>query len=121
MEDFIKTIVPLLVEALTPLLMLASAMLMSAMRKKFKSEAAHSMLDHVEKAANMAVKELEQTLLPEIRRALADDGRIDAEEALVIRTKATESVKRILGNRHPATDDVINSAIEAAVHTLRKS
>ena len=125
MEDFIKTIAPPLVEALTPLLLLAlttaGTMLMNAVRRKFDSEVAHNLLDRVEQAANMAVKELEQTLLPEIRRALEGDGKIDVEEALNIRAKARESVRRILGNKHPATDAVINSAIEAAVHNLRKN
>lgn len=125
MNDLIKTFAPPLIEALTPLLLLAlttaGTMLMNALRKKFDNEAAHSLLDHVERAANMAVKELEQTMLPEIRRALADDGRIDSEEAFHIRNTALVIAKRILGDKHPATDVVINSAIEAAVHNLRKS
>lgn len=135
MEDLIKTIAPTLIEALTPLLMLAltagGTMLMNALRSKFDNDAAHSLLDHVEKAANLAVRELDQTILPKIRESLADDGKIDPEEARRIQDLAMQRVKMIIGeaarkqlikqNTDGGSDAIILTAVEAAVHTLKKS
>lgn len=132
MDDLIKTFAPPLIEALTPVIMLlltaAGTQLMAALRKKFDGEAEHALLAHVERAANIAVRELEQTMLPKLRETLADDGKIDAGEIARLKDHAMTRVKTIIGSKarkqlmvqnHGGSDMIVVSAIESAVHTLK--
>lgn len=134
MNDLIKTFVPPLIEVLTPVIMLlltaAGTKLMAALRKKFDGEAEHALLAHIERAANIAVREMEQTLMPKLKAALSDDGKIDSMELENLKHHAIQRVKTIIGdksrkqltvqNASGGSDAIVLSAIESAVHNLKE-
>ena len=86
------------------------------------------MLAHVEKAAQLAVREAEQTLMPKIREAVADDGKLDREELYRIKQHVITQVKVYIGHEARkkllvqntgSKNPIIDGAIEAAVHKLK--
>jgi len=131
MDDLIRVFAPALVDALLPVIMVAlttfASMVMNELRKKFRGEAAQQLLVHVENVAQMAVLEIEQTIAPQIKAALADDGKISAEEASGMRIKAIARAKVLLGAKgvarlkaeHGSVDMVIGSAVEAQVRVAK--
>lgn len=132
MDDLIKTVAPLVIDALTPVIMLVLTagvtQLMNALRNRFDSQEAHALLEHVEKAAQLAVREAEQTLMPKIREAIADDGKLDREDLYRIKQHVLTQVKVYIGPKARrqllventgSKSPVIDAAIEAAVHKLK--
>jgi len=96
------------------------------------NEALRSVLLRLNDAVVTAVKDLEQTVVDEVKAA-AEDGRISREERRRIKEKAVRHVKSYLGPKglkelgsvlglwDLAIEDFIGSKVEAAVLDLRRT
>ena len=101
-------------------------------RAKVDNEALRGVLLRLNDAVITAVKDLEQTLVDEVKLA-AEDGRISREERRRIKDKAVRQVKSYLGRTglkelkdvlglwDLAVEDFIGSKVEAAVLDLRRA
>ena len=101
-------------------------------RAKVDNEALRGVLLRLNDAVITAVKDLEQTLVDEVKLA-AEDGRISREERRRIKDKAVRQVKSylgptglkelkdVLGLWDLAVEDFIGSKVEAAVLDLRRA
>lgn len=130
MDAFWKALMPALIEYGVPLVLAAlsavASMALNAMRKHFDSAAAQSLLDRLERSAQLAVMDVEQTLMPKIKAAAAD-GRITPEEKDELKAAALARARAILGDRGVRDvqangqniDSVINHLIEAKVNEMR--
>jgi hypothetical protein len=119
---------PVLVAALT----WAAAKLAQLIRAKVKSEYLRGALVRLDDAVFTAVKDLQQSVVEEIKAASAD-GRITDEEKKRIKEKALASVKSHLGTKGlselatvlgldgGAIEGFLSSKVEAAVHDLRRA
>lgn len=133
MDDLAKALLPTFVEYGIPLLVTVIAGLgaraLEAARRYFNNAAADRLLNNLERAASLAVHEVEQTIVPQIKRAAAD-GQFTVKELSGIR-KATElRVRQTMGSNAMAElgqtmkDDlhkVLTTAIEAKVREMRIS
>lgn len=119
---------PVLLAALT----WAAAKLAQLIRVKIKHEYLRGILIRLEDSVVTSVKELEQTVVEEIKSASAD-GKITPDEKKRIKEKALASVKSHLGTKGlaelatvlgldgGAIDGFLSSRVEAAVHDLRRA
>jgi len=101
-------------------------------RAKVDNEALRGVLLRLNDAVVTAVKDLEQTLVDQVKAA-AEDGRISREERRRIKDKAVRHVKSylgptglkelkdVLGLWDLAVEDFIGSKVEAAVLDLRRA
>ena len=101
-------------------------------RAKVDNEALRGVLLRLNDAVVTAVKDLEQTVVDEMKVA-AEDGRISREERRRIKDKAVRHVKsylgptglkelgNVLGLWDLAVEDFIGSKVEAAVLDLRRA
>jgi hypothetical protein len=117
---------PLLVAALA----WAAAKAAELIRSKVTSEYLRGTLVRLDDAVLTAVKEMQQTLVAEIKAASAD-GKIDDAEKARIKAAALSNVKsylgakglrvlaEVLGLSDGTVDHFLGSRIEAAVHDLR--
>jgi hypothetical protein len=119
---------PILLAALT----WAAAKLAQLIRAKVQNEYLKGVLVRLDDAVFTAVKDIEQSVVEQIKEASAD-GKITDDEKKRIKEKALASVKshlgtkglaevaRILGLDGGALDGLLSSKVEAAVHDLRRS
>jgi hypothetical protein len=125
-----------ILEILSPVLLAAltwaAAKLAQLIRAKVRSEYLRQVLVRVDEAVFTAVKDLQQSVVEEIKAASAD-GKITDEEKKRIKERAITSVKShlgtkgisevgtILGLEAGALDGFLSSKVEAAVHDLRRA
>lgn len=119
---------PLLLAALT----WAAAKLAQLIRAKVQNEYLKGVLVRVDDAVFTAVKDLQQTVVEQIKAASAD-GKITDDEKKQIKEKALAAVRShlgakgiaeaagILGLGGGALEGLLSSKVEAAVHDLRRS
>jgi len=119
---------PLLLAALT----WAAAKLAQLIRAKVQNEYLKGVLVRVDDAVFTAVKDLQQTVVEQIKAASAD-GKITDDERKQIKEKALAAVRShlgakgiaeaagILGLGGGALEGLLSSKVEAAVHDLRRS
>lgn len=119
---------PVLLAALT----WAAAKLAQLIRAKVKSEYLRGALVRLDDAVFTAVKDLQQSVVEEIKAASAD-GKITEDEKKRIKEKALASVKSHLGTKGlselatvlgldgGAIEGFLSSKVEAAVHDLRRA
>jgi len=119
---------PLLLAALT----WAAAKLAQLIRAKVQNEYLKGGLVRVDDAVFTAVKDLQQTVVEQIKAASAD-GKITADEKKQIKDKALAAVKSHLGTKGlaeaasvlglggGALEGLLSSKVESAVHDLRRS
>lgn len=122
----LQVLSPVLLAGLTWLVARAAALI----RIRIESEYLRGALVRLEDAIVTATKDLQQTIVAEIKAASAD-GKISAEERRRIKAAAVANVKsylgprgvaeisRILGLPGTALDGLIAAKVEAAVHDLR--
>lgn len=119
---------PLLLAALT----WAAAKLAQLIRAKVQNEYLKGVLVRLDDAVFTAVKDLQQTVVEQIKVASAD-GKITDDEKKQIKDRALAAVKShlgakglaeaagILGLGGAALEGLLSSKVEAAVHDLRRS
>ena len=119
---------PLLLAALT----WAAAKLAQLIRAKVQNEYLKGVLVRLDDAVFTAVKDLQQTVVEQIKAASAD-GKITDEEKKQIKDKALAAVKSHLGTKGlaeaasvlglggGALEGLLSSKVESAVHDLRRS
>ena len=119
---------PLLLAALT----WAAAKLAQLIRAKVQNEYLKGVLVRVDDAVFTAVKDLQQTVVEQIKAASAD-GKITDDEKKQIKEKALAAVKSHLGTKGlaeaasvlglggGALEGLLSSKVESAVHDLRRS
>ena len=121
-------------EILSPLLIAAlawaAAKAAALIRSKVANEYLRGTLVRLDEAVLTAVKELQQTVVAEIKAA-SSDGKIDDAEKARIKASALANVKSYLGTKglrvlaevlglsSGTVDQFLGSRIEAAVHDLR--
>jgi hypothetical protein len=122
----LQVVSPVLVAALT----WAAAKLAGFIRSKVDNEYLRSVLVRLDDAVITAVKDLQQTVVAEIKAATAD-GKISEAEKQRIKDAAVANVKSYLGTKGirvlaevlglsgGALDSFLGSKVEAAVHDLR--
>lgn len=115
-------------EILMPVLALlatwATAETARFVRRRVKNDTVQGMLIRLNDAVAVAVGEVGQTVVPELKRAAAD-GRLTEAEAVMLRGMAVDRVKKILSERGVSEaqkvlqiedfEDWITARIEAAV------
>lgn len=119
---------PVLLAALT----WAAAKLAQLIRAKVQNEYLKGVLVRLDDAVFTAVKDLQQSVVEQIKAASAD-GKITDEEKRQIKEKAMAAVKshlgtrglaeaaKILGLEGGALEGLLSSKVEAAVHDLRRA
>jgi hypothetical protein len=127
-----QTYLPILIDYLLPVVasLLGTLLLFVAntIRKKVANDYARGVLLRAVDAVALAVSEVEQVVVPEIK-ASAKDGKLTRAEAETIRTKAVEraksylgehglqELKRVVGDEPP--EKVLEGLVEAAVQRLK--
>jgi len=86
------------------------------LRRKFSSEKSAAMITSAEKIAAAAVRELERTVVPAAKEALAD-GNLTQAEGERIKQMAVDKVIAFVGMG--LSPDVAAIMVEAAVHDLK--
>ena len=119
---------PLLLAALT----WAAAKLAQLIRAKVQNEYLKGVLVRVDDAVFTAVKDLQQTVVEQIKVASAD-GKITDDEKKQIKEKALGAIRSHLGTKGlaeaanvlglggGALEGLLSSKVEAAVHDLRRA
>lgn len=119
---------PLLLAALT----WAAAKLAQLIRAKVQNEYLKGVLVRLDDAVFTAVKDLQQSVVEQIKAASAD-GKITDDEKKQIKERALASVKshvgtkglaeaaKVLGLEGGALETLLSSKVEAAVHDLRRT
>ena len=119
---------PLLLAALT----WAAAKLAQLIRAKVQNEYLKGVLVRVDDAVFTAVKDLQQTVVEQIKAASAD-GKITDDEKKQIKEKALGAIRSHLGTKGlteaanvlglggGALEGLLSSKVEAAVHDLRRA
>lgn len=105
---------------------LLAGLALDAIRKHYKHAGADRALERLERIVNLAVHDVEQTVLPELKAAAAD-GKITSDEARNLRAAALYRAKSLLGKHgvkqmRGFADDLeqmIGTVIEAKVRELR--
>lgn len=110
----------------------AAAKLAQLIRAKVQNEYLKGVLVRLDDAVFTAVKDLQQSVVDEIKAASVD-GKITEEEKRRIKEKAISAVKshlgtkglaevaKILGLEGGALEGLLSSKVEAAVHDLRRT
>jgi hypothetical protein len=126
--EVLKVLSPILLAALTA----ASAKLAQLIRAKVQNEYLKGLLIRLDDAVLTTVKDLEQSMVEQIKAASAD-GKITDDEKKQIRdaaltavksnlgTKGRAEVAKILGLQGGGMDGLLSSKIEAAVHDLHRT
>jgi hypothetical protein len=125
-----------ILEILSPVLLAAltwaAAKLAQLIRVKVRSEYLRQVLVRVDEAVYTAVKDVQQSVVEEIKAASAD-GKITDEEKKRIKERAITSVRShlgpkgiteigtILGLDAGALEGFLSSKVEAAVHDIRRA
>ena len=86
------------------------------LRRKFSSEKSAAMITSAEKIAAAAVRELERTVVPAAKEALAD-GNLTQAEGERIKQMAVDKVIAFVGMG--LSPSIAASVVEAAVHDLK--
>ncbi len=119
---------PVLLAALT----WAAAKLAQLIRAKVQNEYLKGVLVRLDDAVFTAVKDMQQTVVEQIKAASAD-GKITDDEKKQIKEKALAAVKSHLGTKGlaeaaailglggSAFEGLLSSKVEAAVHDLRRT
>lgn len=125
-----------ILEILSPVLLAAltwaAAKLAQFIRAKVQNEYLKGVLVRLDDAVFTAVKDLQQSVVEQIKAASAD-GKITDEEKKQIKDRALASVKshlgtkglaevaKVLGLEGGALEGLLSSKVEAAVHDLRRT
>ena len=123
-------------EFLSPVLLAAvtwaAAKLAQLIRAKVQNEYLKGVLVRLDDAVFTAVKDLQQSVVEQIK-AVSTDGKITDDEKRQIKERAVATVKshigtkglaevaKILGLGGSALETLLSSKVEAAVHDLRQS
>jgi len=119
---------PVLLAALT----WAATKLAMYIQARIQNEYLRNVLVRLEDAVFTAVKDLQQSVVEEVKAASAD-GKISDDEKKRIKEKAIASIKahigtkglsevaKVLGLDSGALDGFLSSKVEAAVHDLRRT
>lgn len=131
MDGFWQAALPTVINILLPIALTALAgiggMALDAVRRYFNNAAADRLLDRVERAASIAVHDIEQTMVPQLKRA-AEDGRITPAEAKGLRLAGVIRVKKLMSNKALKElgrdvggdlEEVIAHMLEAKVKQMR--
>lgn len=119
---------PVLLAALT----WAAAKLAQLVRAKVKNEYLRGVLVRLDDVVFTAVKDLQQTVVDEIKLASADGKISDAEKRRIkdqaianvkshLGTKGIGELAKVLGLEGGAIEGLLSSKVEAAVHDLRRA
>lgn len=125
-----------LIEVLSPVLMAAltwvAAKVAQLISAKVKNEWVRGVLARLDDAVLNAVREVEQSVVAEIKAARAD-GKLTADERARVKAQAIESIRshlgvkglgelgRVLGLEDGCLEKLLSTRVEAAVHDLRRS
>lgn len=131
MDELLAAVMPKLIEVGAPLLVaiLTTALTLAAnaLRRYADSAVSDRLLDRLQAAADIAVHDLEQTVVPQLRAAAAD-GKIDKAELEGIRLEAGVRIRKLMGSKRMNelalelrgdVDDVVTHVIESAVRRMR--
>ena len=110
------TLVEFVASIIVALLGAVIAWVGAELRRKFSSEKSAAMITSAEKIAAAAVRELERTVVPAAKEALAD-GNLTQAEGERIKQMAVDKVIAFVGMG--LSPDVAASMVEAAVHDLK--
>ena len=124
----LEILTPVLIAALT----WAAAKLAQLVRAKVKNEYLRGVLVRLDDVVFTAVKDLQQTVVNEIKLASADGKITDAEKRRIkdqaianakshLGTKGIGELAKVLGLDSGAIDGLLSSKVEAAVHDLRRA
>lgn len=125
-----------LIEVLSPVLMAAltwvAAKVAQLISAKVKNEWVRGVIARLDDAVLNAVREVEQSVVDEIKAARAD-GKLTAAERARVKAQAIDSIRshlglkglgelaRVLGLEDGCLDKLLSTRVEAAVHDLRRS
>jgi hypothetical protein len=94
------------------------AQLLNEVRKTQKGKHANETLDRLERIAAMAVKDIEQTLLPQVKKA-AKDGKLSDEDVANLRAEAVGRVMTLLGTSgKKELDGLVGDVGEAVIMAI---
>lgn len=124
----LEVLSPVLIAALT----WAAAKLAQLVRAKVKNEYLRGVLVRLDDVVFTAVKDLQQTVVNEIKLASADGKITDVEKRRIkdqaianvkshLGTKGIGELAKVLGLDSGAIDGLLSSKVEAAVHDLRRA
>lgn len=129
LEPFMVPILTALGAGLALLIGKLFAKLASLIQVKVDNAALEGVLLRLNDVVGTVVLELEQTLVKDLKAALADDGKLSAEEKARIKDAAISKIKQLLGQDGlnkllqvlglKSPDALLESKIEAAVAGLR--
>jgi hypothetical protein len=130
-QQFVSDVAPTLLSLLGTILIAVLTLLANSLKAKFKSDQSLVLLNKVAHLAEMAVLDLKQTLVDEIRKR-ASDGLLSADDVAEVRELARAKVRAALSTKginelmkafgYESEDQVnalISSHIEAAVARAR--
>ena len=130
MESTINEIANGTIILMTALISLALAYFTKWIRTKTSNEYLCGVMERLEKLANMIVKDVQQTVADELKKA-SKDGKLSREEMNQTFDAAFDLLKKYLGPVGLAelirifgieqTDDFLKSKIEEAVHDINSS
>lgn len=115
------------IPAITAWLAVLGTMALNSARKYADNASADRLIGSLERAATMAVHDVEQTIVPQLKRAAAD-GHITATEIAGVRLAAVQRIRKVMGSdgmrklSDQMGDDaeaVIHHMIESAVRQMR--
>lgn len=135
-DDLAIPVVEILTPVITAFLGWLSYRLASWIKAKTKNEQIAGMITRLGDSVSTLVKEAEQTLVSEMKRAKAKDSadgaRLTTEEAAGVRLaviskfrklwgeKGIKEIEKVLGVNRDSMTPFIESKIETAVHELKK-
>ncbi len=121
-DQLISQVMLHVIEAIGALLALAATLALSALRERFQGQNAQAALNQLERACEIVVDDLNDTLVPEIKAA-ASDGKITASERSALLATAKTRVRKLIGEHGVSRlraavedyDGVVISYIESKV------
>jgi hypothetical protein len=132
MKELLPQLVEALITVVTAIVIFLLTRLTSAIQSKVKGEQASTFIERASSQARDVVLELEQTLVPSMRKA-ASDGKLDQSDVDVLRDEALRTLKLHLGPKGLAEgmqvlgfkgvedlERVLRAKIEAEVALLPK-
>ena len=131
MPELWQSIYPILIEAVLPMIVAVlgtvGAWAINALRRKLDSDLCQAVLNRVQDVGAVVVREIEQTIVPEVKKAMAD-GKLSPEEAERIREIAITRVMLYLGGedvyrlqkKTGKARDVIAGVVESELYKMKE-
>lgn len=120
MESLSSALTAELVPIVVSLLGLLGTWVLNELRRKIKTERHAKLFDSLRGAAEVAVRDLEQTLVPEIKAA-AKDGKITEAERAKLQRIAVERTKRNLGTMTKDLRAVVGTEVDHVIRSYVES